>query len=363
VNAERLASYLAGELDADQSAALEAALVGDARLRAELEAMRRADAALEALPRTELPDGFEARLRSAVDDELARVLRPEGGPESARRTTREPTSAGGAGTDRRGAGDELAARRARPARRSWVPAFAGAAAAVAVIAGAVVGVGMLGGDDTGDDAADTAMTLESFDDAGDADGAESALPPPGAGPTVIAGDRDLDDDLADELLASDELQAVTDQALDADAGRSLGATWRDALAALTPSEDASSSDRQATAEGEAAQDDATDEDAPRAESETGPGDELGAAPADAPVRLFADGFDGADLGAADRCLDEVLTGGTDAIPAYLELAAYDGEPAVVVGLVTYDPTTDAYTRPEVWILSREDCQLLRFSQE
>jgi hypothetical protein len=36
---------------------------------------------------------------------------------------------------------------------------------------------------------------------------------------------------------------------------------------------------------------------------------------------------------------------------------------VVVGLVTYDPTTDAYTRPEVWILSREDCQLLRFSQE
>jgi hypothetical protein len=349
VDAERLAAYLAGELDADEAAALAAAIARDPRLRAELDAMQRADAALGSLPPTDLPAGFESRLRATLDTELSAILHPHGAERSTSAGATAGTAAAEDTTSHRWT-DQLAARRARRTR-SWVPAFAGAAATVAAIAVVGVGIGVLGGgDDTDDVAGDMEMTL----DADDADGSEEAgmmaAPGPGEGPTVIAQGRDLDDDLADELLASIELQAVTDLALDADQGLSLGAGWRDALASFST----------ADADTDAVD---TDEDAPRMETDEDVATFDRTFADDVAVRLFADTPpSGEDLAAADRCLAEVLAAGPEAIPVYLELATYQGEESVVVGLVTFDPATEAYTRPEVWVLAREDCQVRRFSQ-
>jgi anti-sigma factor RsiW len=348
VDAERLAAYLAGELDADETAAVEAALARDPAVRASLEALQRADAALASLPATELPAGFERRLRAAIDEELATQLRPADAPATAdARTSARPHG--------EPARDELASRRARRTPR-WMPALAGAAAAVAVIAGAVVGVGVLGGGgDDADTGTGTMMTLE----ADDADGAEAAdvLPGPGELPTLVVGDRELDDDLADELLASAELQAVAQRGLEPAEGRSLGDSWRRAFAGFTAvqsqtesglSDDAAAADRPDAAED-------TDEEAAASE-------DLSALERSGGVRVLADGpLSEADNEAVDRCLTEVLSGG-DAIPAYLELATYDGEPAVVIGLVTFDPASGTFSRPEVWILDRQDCQVRRFSQ-
>jgi hypothetical protein len=347
VDAERLAAYLAGELDADESAALAAAIARDPRLRADLDAMQRADAALGSLTRTELPAGFESRLRTAVDAELSTILRPH----EAAATTSDEATAGGASSHRWT--DQLAARRARRAR-SWVPAFAGAAATVAAIAVVGIGVGVLGGGGDADDVAgDAEMMLEADDGDGSEEAGMMAAPGPGEGPTVIAQGRDVDEDLADELLASIELQAVTDLALGADEGGSLGAGWRDALANFgTAADDTDTTDTD------------TAEDAPQTETDEGVASTFERTfVEDVAVRLFADTPPSEeDLAAADRCLAEVLAAGTEAIPVYLELATYEGEEAVIVGLVTFDPATEAYTRPEVWVLAREDCQVRRFSQ-
>jgi negative regulator of sigma E activity len=345
VDAERLAAYLAGELDADETAAVEAALARDPAVRSSLEALERADAALASLPATQLPAGFERRLRAAIDEELATQLRPAADPAAAdTRTTAHPHG--------EPARDELASRRARRTPR-WMPALAGAAAAVAVVAGAVVGVGVLGGG--GDEAVtDSLMTLE----ADDADGAEAAdvLPGPGDLPTLVVGDRELDDDLADELLASAELQAVAQRGLAPAEGRSLGDSWRRAFAGFTAVQsqaEAGVGDDAAADRPDAAEDTAEEEAA---------SDDLTALERSGGVRVLADGpLSEADNEAVDRCLTEVLSGG-DAIPAYLELATYDGEPAVVIGLVTFDPASGTYSRPEVWILDRQDCQVRRFSQ-
>jgi hypothetical protein len=340
VDAERLAAYLAGELDADETVALEAMLAREPGARTQLEAMRRADTALDSLAPTELPEGFERRLRAAVDTELAVQLGT---------TPQEGTAHGHDADGPAAVPDQLADRRSRRSR-SWLPAFAGAAAAIVVLGGVVIGVGGLGG--AGDDAAtDSMMTLEADDtDAGTADDevAAEALPGPGDVPTLVAGDRELDDDLADELLESIELLAVTEQQLEPPAGRSLAASWRDALHLALPG----GSDAGAQDPPEAA----TDGDA------EGPVEERSLEPSGL-VRLLTDGPLTAEDGAAiSRCLDEVLAGGDDAIPAYVELASYEGGPAVVLGLVTFDPATGAFSRPEVWILDREDCQVRRFSQ-
>jgi hypothetical protein len=345
VDAERLAAYLAGELDADETAALEATLARDAGLRAQLTAMRRADEALGTLAPTELPEGFERRLRAAIDAELATQLHPAHAEDDAPAIHRRAPSRS----------DELAARRERRGW-SWLPAFAGAAAAVAVLAAVVVGIGPLGG--AGDKAVDTMMSLE----ADDADGAEEemaaeALPGPGEAPTLVVGDRDLDEASADELLASIELQAVADQALAPDPGRTIATAWGDALRLAVPGgfEAGATAAPGTTAEDDAELADDTDTDEPMA----GSPEQRTAGP----VRLLTDGaLEEEDGEAVTRCLDEVLAGGVDAIPAYVELASFDGEAVVVLGLVTYDPATGGFTRPEVWILDRAECQVRRFSQ-
>jgi hypothetical protein len=337
VDAERLAAYLAGELDADEIADVESALARDPALRADLDAMRRADEALAAVPPTELPEGVERRLHAAVGQELTKLLASDA-----------PAVA---------PADELAARRAR---RRWVPALAAAAAGVALLA--VIGIGLTG---AGDDAGTDEVAMSSLDeaDSDDAGAAEAALPLPGDAPTVVAGDRDLDDAAADDLLASEELRAVTVQELDAELGSSLAGAWRSSLAAVA-------SDAPVTEEAEPFgaedldEDTAADDGDAAEDTETAEDAELGrgAEPA-GPLRLLADApLTDDDRQAVSRCVAELVAGDSAAVPAYVELGSYLGDPAVIVGLVTLDPATDAYTRAEVWVLDRDDCQVRRFSQ-
>jgi negative regulator of sigma E activity len=349
VDTERLAAFLDGELDADEAAAVEAALAGDPRLRAELAAMRRADEALGSLPATELPSGFEARLRSRLDAELADLLGTSERAATAGAGAEAPSVAAGT--------DELAARRARRSR-SWVPAFAGAAAAVAVIAGTMVGIGVLGsgGDDASTADSDTAMTMEAFDgdETASDDAGEAFLPGPGEAPTLVATGEDLDEAGADDLLDAIELQAVAAQGFDEELGRGVGIGWREALARFVSASTATvpelESDDADTPDSEDAPAEDTADAGPSARAADG-------------VRFLADGpVDDDALAAAERCLDEVLAADADAIPAYLAVVTYEGDPAVVVGLVTLDPASGAYTRAEVWVLDRADCQVRRFAQ-
>jgi anti-sigma factor RsiW len=352
VDTERLAAFLDGELDAVEAAAVEAALAGDPRLRAELAAMRRADEALRSVPATDLPPGFEARLRTRLDAELGDLLGTGG--------RAQVDGPGGTAVAAEGAVvDELAARRARRSR-SWVPAFAGAAAAVAVIAGTVVGIGVLGsgGEDASTADSDTAMTMEAFD--GDEEAADDAggpfLPAPGEAPTVVATDLDLDEAGADDLLGTIELQAVVAQRFDEELGRGVGLGWREALGRFVSASAAGApaieSDDVDTPDGEDTADELTSDADGERQARAADG-----------VRFLADGpVDEDALAAADRCLGEVLAADGAAIPAYLALVTYEGDPAVVVGLVTLDPASGAYTRAEVWVLDRADCQVRRFAQ-
>lgn len=307
--AEQLADYLAGELDADETAAVEAELARDPRLRAQLEAVRRADAALAHLESPPLPDGFEARLRAAVDTELRNQL---GEVPAVHAVT-----------------DELGERRTR--RRSWVPALAGAAAGVAILAGAVLAITNL---PAADDEAEVALDAP----AEDADVAEEAEPEAMAepeeaaveGPVIVASNRELGADDADALLDTSELQQLADRRLSVTAGTDVARLWRGAL--------------RAEADGEAA-------------------DDAAPAPAEPDLRVFSEGpVDPADRADIDRCLGELEIADEPAIPAYIELVRFEGEPALAYGFVTRDPATSTFTRSEVWVVSRDDCQVLRFSQ-
>src|SRR5690606_17547985 len=95
----------------DERRAIEADLAADAGLRAELDAMRRADAALAGLAPTALPDGARDRLLGALGPTLDEQL---GGSPAATPPV-----------------DELAERRRRAGgRRTWLTAAGGVAAAV-----------------------------------------------------------------------------------------------------------------------------------------------------------------------------------------------------------------------------------------
>ncbi len=315
--AERLASYLAGDLPADERAALEAELAGDPELRTELAAIQRADEALADLPAVEPPSGFEARLRARLDPVVAEQV---GAPTE--RDARSPA-------------DELAARRRRWRR---VPALAAAAAGVlALVVGGVVITDLLPADDeapftTADDA------LEAEPEVEDLEAAESldAGPP---GPVIVDDDRELDDAVITEVLAGADLDAIATRGFDTQPGSELAQRFQAELGASTPP--------------------APDE-APEA------------APEDAPDEPDDDGRalttrDGEQLapqtaGEVARCLEELLEPGVAAIPAYVELGQADGVEALLFGLVTVDPETAAFTRTEAWVVERATCQPLRFEQ-
>jgi hypothetical protein len=352
VDPARLAAYLAGELSADEHAAVEAALARDPALRADLEALRRADTALAAEAATALPAGARRRLLEA----LAPVFEE---------TLGDPLAAAPA--------DELAARRRqrRPAdRRSWALGLGGAAAAIAAVAliGPVLG-GITGGDEAADlDAmsAEEAAPEAAFDDA-QTDDAAGGSPLP-VGPTLIGSDRALDSEGVAELLVAGELDGVIARELTVDDARGLGQAWVLALGG-EPLGLGLSSDMTATARG--AEDEAgdgeagdgevatTEQDAPAADAEAA-ADARAATPLQehggpADLQLLGEVTD-EDLAAVGRCLTTLTTPGDVLVPAFVELVVFEGEPAIAYAMVGAAPD-GTMTRREVWVLERADCEV------
>jgi hypothetical protein len=368
---ERLADFLAGELDADEHAAVEAALARDPALRAALEHLRRADTALRALERPPPPDGFEQRLHAALTEELTRLgIRPE---------TLTDAATAGTGEDRAGAADriaadELAAARARREARAsgprwprWLPAFGGIAASLLLVAVAISVVGpFTGGDDSDTATFDAAqMDLEAgAEDAGeepreeDADGAfetldegmaeddeaveegapaDDAAAVLAAGPEVVASDRDLPPQRVADLLVEPAADRLVATDLDASAGAALAGQWARSLGA----------DPAAAA---GATGDAGDRDPPDADDTA----ESSLPDADDPLAALTPD----DRLAVGRCLSQVFERDVQeaAIPVYVELLTVADEPAIAYVLVT--APTDRFTATEAWVVARDDCRAL-----
>jgi len=325
--AVRLADYLAGELDPDEHAALEAELARDPALRADLHAMRAADDHLIAIPPADPPAGFEERLDAAIGEHLAETLD-------------HPPGAAGSATD------ELATHRARtasgPGLPRWVTAVSGAAAAILVLAGAgLVFTGVLGGTDDGDEAFQTqsldAIEEEAFETDEMADDAVAD------GPLLLGGDRSIDDRDIEGLLEDPDAFGIAARNLEVSAAQDLATSFAQALGA-GPVDDA-------TAESP----DADDSGAATAEDAPGPQRE--------PAELRGD----ADLSPTDRaqvgaCLELLVADAPDVIPTYAELVVFDGDDAIVFGLVTEDPESGRLTRREAWIVDRNTCEVRLFTQ-
>ncbi|MGH3443325.1 MAG: hypothetical protein ACRDUY_15040, partial [Nitriliruptorales bacterium] len=64
-----------------------------------------------------------------------------------------------------------------------------------------------------------------------------------------------------------------------------------------------------------------------------------------------------------RCLPELVEAADGPIvPVYVELARFDGEPAVIYAFAAPEPDSGEYRRIGVWAVARSDCQVLRFTQ-
>jgi hypothetical protein len=363
--AERLAAYLAGELDADEHAAVEAALARDPALRTQLAHLQRADGALAELTSPAPPEGFEDRLQAALAPELAQQLGPAA-----------DATVGAASSGERIAADELAAARARREARSgatrgwrWLPVFGGVAASLLLVAVAVSVVGPLGGDDSlevasrdldadeadgaeeptegaaGDDTADD-PTVETHgaepgfegEDAEDAveeeAGALADAEDVWFGPQIVLSGRVLDAAAITGLLDAGATSTLVASGLDATTGSEVAGRWTAQLGVTTGAE------QDVTADG--------DEDGASGDREAATEDPL------------AD-LQPADQQAVRRCLGEVLeteraTPGP-AIPTYVELLTTADVPAIAFVLVAPDDD-GRFTVPEAWLVARADCRVL-----
>lgn len=349
--AERLAALLADELDADERLALEAELARDPGLRADLDAMERADARLAELQPPAPTAGFERRLDELMTTTLAEVLGDA-----------EPRTVGSGAS---GADDEFTARRDRSSRR--LQAMIGVAAAAVVLAGSGVlltSLGSFGGDDAAETAEDSGAAAVTGSAEPESDPSDESLETEAFvtdGPVVVSEDRTLDDDDLDELLAAGELDVVASQRYDDDLGREVAGQFQSDLGVRAPQESgAADLDRDGSGDDSEGSDASAEDDAPQEES-TDDGD---MAVSSVPELLTRDGAPLEPAATADvaRCLEEVLSADPGAIPAYAELATYEDAEALVLGLVTLDPETGAFTRSELWVLDRATCQLLRFVQ-
>lgn len=306
---ERLAAYLAGELDVDATRALEAELARDERLRARLASIRATDEALAALPPVEPPADFSARLRDTIAAELDRQLPADG--------------------------DELGTRRSRKARggtaatRSWWPQVAVAAAVLAV---AGIGLSQLGqgGGDSGEEAA-----LEATDTT-----AEMAPMEAAAGPTVVAAGRSFDTESLRELADDSRFDELVDQGLAGTEAERAAGDFDAAIQGDAPTDGGEMGAAEDARQTEAA-----------AES----------APADIGLRTVGDVSE-EDLEAVRTCLPSLLEAQTAVIPVYAELVTFEGQDAIVYGLVGNDPAAETYSRVELWVVGRGDCHPLHFTQ-
>ncbi len=319
---ERLAAYLSGDLDTDERTALEADLAGDGALRARLERIRAADDALAGLPEVDVPEGFSARLRARVAPEVDEVL-----------------------------GDELAARRARRATPSWLPALGAAAALAVVVAGGITLSGGMGGSDDAATGAgeEGARTMMDDGGAGAADtqmqgDAEASAP---AGPTVTNRGRTLGLDDLRELPNDPDVQA----ALGGDPTQGNPQAAADEFASALDQQRAPGATAEAEADGDAG-DDAATESAPMPQDLAGPG-----------VALRGDVSD-ADLDAIAACLPVLSEEAADpVVPLYVELATDEDGDAVIVYAALAADADGEYRRVEIWMVDRESCDLRQFVQQ
>lgn len=288
---ERLAAYLAGDLDADERAAIEAQLARDPALRQRLERIRHVDALLGGMEDVEPRPGFRERL----DDRLRTEL----------------------GGD---VGDELADRRERR-RRVWRPvAVAAAAAAIVGVVGVTAGVVLRGGG-----AADRAET--------------TAMAPQDAGPEI--GPYDTTNDYTPQelqrLAVNVDLTEVLPSGLTRDEAQLLADRYQGQL--IGPDDAQASGAR-------------TDDQAAEPESDAAAG-----LTADTPMEMQA-----TDAPAYQRCLPEVLAGSPDPlVPVYVELARFEGEPAVIYAFASPDPDTGTYRRIQVWAVAEADCHVFNYT--
>jgi hypothetical protein len=363
--AERLADYLAGELDADEHATVEAALARDPALRTQLEHLQRADGALAGLISPAPPEGFEDRLQAALAPALAEEL------GLVAEAAAVPASAG-----ERIAADELAAARARREARSgatrgrrWLPVVGGVAASLLLLAVAVSVVGPLGGDDSfevasggldadevdgaeepaegasGDDAdddptverhgADPGSEEEVVEDAvEEAAGAPADAEDVWSGPQVVLSGRTLDAAAVSGLLDAGATSALVASGLDATTGNEVAGRWTAQLGVTTGAEQDVTSDS----------------------AEDGASGDREAATVDPLADLQP-----ADRQAVGRCLAEVLETERErpgpAIPTYVELLTTADVPAIVFVLLAAGDD-GRFTVPEAWLVARDDCRVL-----
>ena len=329
-HAERLADYLAGELAADERAALEAQLARDPALRRQLEALQRADASLAELESPAPSEGFERRTDARLERELDAIFAAE-----------TPAAAGTAPSSTT---DELAVRRARRAPPRWVIATSGAAAALVVVAG--VGIAISGGFGipSEDELATEDGAIQPLD-ADDAPTAERAESPAEAadGPLVVARDRELDDAAADRLVEDGEALELAFAGLDPDTAAGMRPSYLDVFALRADAPEILADEPDSLEE--------ADDEVPAAGLDTAH-----------PFLRTSGPVTDAQLADVSRCLGILLEDSPNAIPVYAELATRDGEEVVALGLVDEDPGTGRFERRELWILSRDGCEVRHFVQ-
>lgn len=342
--ADRIAAYLADELDDEQRRAFEADLGRDAALRADLEAVRRADDALRAQPPTALPPGAGERLWGRLTPELEARYRDDGAaPAAGASAVSSPVSAG----------DELTPRRARRAGRD-APWTAIGGIAAAVVAVAVVSVGVVGGGGANDEAAETFAA----DGADDQAMLESAPGIGEEGPVLRATGRALTGDDAPDLLddpAVRELVAAGLSGPDADVRAAANAAAFGSSTGAAPFGSSGTDDDMSADTA-----DELDDAGPAATPDAAPEEEArrrSTVPA-APLRTEGE-VDPQVRDQVGACLEVLLAGGGDPIVALAEVIEFDGEPAVAFVLAGRGADGSA-SRAEVWVLDLAGCEVRLF---
>lgn len=328
---EVLSAYLAGELDADAVADLEARLADDRDLARRLDATARVLAVLRGIDEVEPPAGAGERLRRRLADEVGPRVAPAGqgpGDDAAEDAAPAPVTT-------------LASRRRVP----W-QAVAGIAAGLAAVA--LVGGGLLQGfgggtEQAADDSADMATEAAEPDVRTFADSADSA-------DEHAAGSADEDATaLAEEESAGDQGREGAAPAppvpstgeADGRAGleSSPQPTIRDERVALAGAEDvrARYADRPLPSG-------LLGESLPVAQERAA---DARAAVAAAPP------FRSGDTPGA--CLDEVAIGAHPSVPVLVESAVVDAGPAVVFVVVGATPDSAVLDRVEAQVLTLPGC--------
>lgn len=330
---EVLSAYLAGELDADAVADLEARLADDRDLARRLDATARVLAVLRGIDEVEPPAGAGERLRRRLADEAGPRVAPAGqgtGDDAAEDAAPAPVTT-------------LASRRRVP----W-QAVAGIAAGLAAVA--LVGGGLLQGfgggtEQAADDSADMATEAAEPDVRTFADSADEQA----------AGSADEDAAaLAEEESAGDEGREGASAPPVPSTGEADGREDADGRAGLESSPQPTIRDERVVLAG------AEDVRARYADrplpsgllGESLPVAEERAADARAAVAA-APPFRSGDTPGA--CLDEVAIGAHPSVPVLVESAVVDAGPAVVFLVVGATPDSAVLDRVEAQVLTLPGC--------